>query len=141
MNKDQIASDCEAWGEHWHKHFRGWSSRSVLGRVIDEGWGASSGGCAGGFVPAEFIRSDLIYVDRAYRALTSSDPSLADFMVVCFAVRAGYRRKMEALKLTKNKYYDKRLEVISFVAAYRLTIPESDLRKWENDDSINVNLY
>lgn len=116
MDEQRVELDCYAWGDHIRRTKSGWSSRSVLGRIMDEGPGASAP-TKDTFVPVEFLNESLLWVHQAYCEFRLTRPYLADLMLVCFAVRASRDMKARALKVGKSKMYADRRNLISTLAA------------------------
>lgn len=100
----QIKEDCKDWGQSKRHKDRAFPRRAVLGKLLDEGFGASVRGWGSDFVPnVDFSSERTKQIDTIWRG-KMTEPE-ANVFYVRFVMKGSPNEKAEALGLSLRRFY------------------------------------
>ena len=96
---DDLAKD---WARYIMRSNKAWPSRSILGRIVDEGSVGAAIRSHIQVIPINDMPADVMEFHRAWNALRGKRRQI---LWVHYCSKAGIQRKISAMRTTKTTYY------------------------------------
>lgn len=118
MSYDWVRAYLEEWARHWRRSPVGWPRRSMAGRLVDEGAGASNSR-PGSSTPqgVEFMSSAVRMCDMAFKSLPEECQNVIE---IRFLLPERWMRaeQLKQSRISRAHYHNLLNQAYAFISGY-----------------------